>query len=233
MTLPPLRPELTAATARALLELEPPRTELVRLALKELVMRGSWRLELRPSRLRRRDVPHLVPGHARRDLPAPLPLVDAALRADVPPAGRPARGVMQGLLRRHRVLAAGVERAAYGALVERGFVEERRTTSLRVVPRTVRARTPAGEALAIELKLALGRRDPDELGMLALLLVPDAVADLREADRRLRRGEAEAAWRTHDDEDLGAFDDVLSGNFDAVFDGGGGGGGGDGGGGGG
>ncbi len=71
---------LSAAAARTLLELDPPRTELVRLAVEELVVRRARRLEPRPAGRLRREVLHLVPGHPRPDDPTPLPLVEADLR---------------------------------------------------------------------------------------------------------------------------------------------------------
>ncbi len=213
-------PELSAATAQVLLELDPARAELVRLALKELVLRGAWRLEHRPGGLRGRPTLHLVPGRRPTRLPAPLPFVDHALRATVPTSGRPVRATVRALRRRYEDLPEGTEAGALRVLVRRGLLEERRERVLGVVPRSTRRRTGAGDGKAFELRLRLARRDPDELGGLVLLLGPGARVALRVAARSARADDAEDPTpRPLDADDERELDALASGDFDAAYDG--------------
>lgn len=249
---------LSAAATQLLRRPRTQKPEVVRLALKELIVRRAWRLDVerRRGRLGRERVTRtLRPG------PAPVPAqpvlreLDASLR-QVAPGGGELRGIVQHVMEADRKLPTRLQEAAREELAARGLVALERSRILGVVPRTKAVPTAAAEGWrrAAEARMS-GLRGADAatvaaLGGLVLLLDPAPMAELDATLKRLRDqgsggGDGGSGGSTDSadglDLDLGDFSvlDDLDGGFDSDVDagssdgGGDGSGGGDGGGGGG
>lgn len=226
-------------SAAATAVLRRPRTSgevVLRLALRELVVRGV----LRTGPLERRrcgaDRVDLLPGdRPAGSLPAPLPQLAAALLPHVKAEGTDAAGAVQAAVGWRGQLVNGLRDTCREDLRARGLLVPARARALGLLPVTRWEPTPSGQAWARRADRL--EREGTPVGVLpaaGLLLALDvAVA------RRLREGPADtgAAWAPPGC-DLGALDDVLGDvgpALDTAADGGSssadGGGGGDGGGG--
>lgn len=254
----PAAPWPLSAAATALLR--DPRAddrELLKLTLKELILRGAYAVdrETRAGRRGRSTVTlWLRPGYTSPPALAPLALLERRIRSGWT-AGAERTELRKVVERLPGTMAVGVRDAAREELRGRGLVELERRRVLGVFPRTTVTLTPSGaswrdgsyergEAIA---EAAGGRRADAAaqlvaLGALVLFLAPAPLAEL-DALLRAREG-ADALVDTGLDGidlDLSFLDglgDALGSVFDGAFDsavdagGGGDGGGGDGGGGG-
>jgi hypothetical protein len=242
---------LSAAATEVLLTPGIDDDDLLRVTLKELVLRRVWRLERSGRRL------HLVPGTVPAPPLAPLPDADAAVRQAVDRVGPDVRKVVPRLRRTDADIL--VRDAADEELRERGLVEIERRKALRVFSRKVVTSTADGERWAADARERLAAAEravaghtpgaPAQLvalGALVPFLAPPVLAELDEVVRRPTDavvggpgtgGVEESDWDLGaldglDLDDLDAFDS-LDTSFDGWFDLGSsdGGGGGDGGGG--
>ena len=221
-----------SAPATALLD--DPRTApgvLLRLALRELVVRGAVRVQLDRRQRRRPAGVLLAPGDVdATDLPAPLSWLGARLVAHLDAAGTPATKALQRASGWRTDLGAGVREAARRELRSAGLLVAERTLVLGLVPRTRWRLTGSGRAWALSASGAVAGA-AGVLPAAGLLLALDL-----ELQRRLRQ-EAGALGDGGEWGDLEALDAVLGDagpGLDSAADGasGGGGDGGDGGGGG-
>ncbi len=166
--------ELSAAALGLLLEPRSTPGALARLALRELVARGAWRLERVPGRPGE-DAVRLYPGPVPGELPAPLGTLDHALRGYVGDGGALLEIAVGGV----RGVVAPAAAEAEAALRDAGLVERRRERRLGVLTRERLHRTPAGEARAATLRADLERAPtagPAALGAGVLLLDHGALA---------------------------------------------------------
>ena len=227
--------ELSAPAVALLLDPRCPRVDLARIALRELVLRRAWHVQ----------GTRLVPGAPPGQLPAPLTVVDRALRAVVPAAGLDVRTAVRDAVRRSPSFPRLVASETELALRRSGLAERRWGRRFGVVPWEVLGRTEEGERLARAVRGRLAADGVIVLGALAVLLEPGELARRRAADGGGSGGGAGGEGTASEDtSDLGDFevgggdftalDDIGGGDFDSAFDAGasdGGGGGGDGGGG--
>ena len=244
-----------SAVATALLRgLDVPPDELLKLGLKELVVREVVRLEreerfsLLPARRVRL---WLRPGIERVPPVAPLPDLAAAVRRVLGGRREELADVAKRLRRDDGRLAERLRDVCAADLRSRGLLRTERSRVLGLIPRDRLARTAEGEAWERaswerEDRLAALRdqagsdafvAEAAALGALALLLAPDLRRQVSHAlDRRPDGGGTVAGGNVHDDAealervDLGALDETDT-SFDSAVggDGGGDGGGGDGG----
>lgn len=223
--------------------------ELLKLTLKELVLRKVWAVEERPQKKLlhgHRIVKAFVPGE--RDCPqlGPLPRVDAALRSVCRPDGHEVRDAVKQIVGSGTRLTHGVREDARAEATGQGLLVVERTRKLGLVPWTTIELTPTGQSWLAEtyrredeLGEALADRPEAALahagGMAALVLLatPLTLSALDDAVERLNAA-GSAAFGGGDFGDLDLdFGGAFDGAFDSAVDAGSsdGGGGGDGGGG--
>jgi hypothetical protein len=250
---------LSAAATAVLRDPKLAGIDVLKLALKELVLRRVWGLRRGPRRRLRGQRSDFVLGTA--DVPPLPPLVsaDRALRSVMGTDGREVREAARLLLKAHRKLPDQLRDEARAELASRGLVELERRKVLGVVPQTKVVVTESGrlwaqdaDARTSALSRSIGRPPPEvlaqagALGGLVLLLDPAPLAELDQLVKRTHddgTGTTGYVDGTSGDEgldlDLGGLDlgalDGLDSSFDAAVDsgssdGGGDGGGGDGGG---
>jgi len=237
---------LSAAATAVLLDPGTKGADVLKLSLKELVLREVWRLERRPGG-RRGRTQHLalIPGGEGVPGLVPLPTLHERLRSTAGEQGRSVEAVVARLTGLRSGLPGELRRAAREDLAAGGLV----TLERGMLPRTTRVvSTAAGEALEREAPergerlvaaleatadLVEARRLVAAAGGLALVAAPGLVAALRALDARIAA--AGAAGGPHVPEEARLdFDfpvlDALDATFDMAIDAGGGGGGGGGGG---
>jgi hypothetical protein len=210
---------------------------VLKLALRELVVRGVLAAELGGRRRFRRQQLVLRPGSAgAAGLPVPLQRLADELLPHVPPTGAGATKAVRACVAGRSDLLELLRTDVRDALHSQGLLTAQRTKVLGVVPRTRWVRTPTGEAwAAVPRGLERDRGTaPVEAPTVGLLLALDD-----EVARALReRGDAPVLVETGGDVDGRTLDAVLGdvgSGLDSAVDGGsgsGGDGGGDGGGGG-
>lgn len=227
--------------------------EVLKLALKELVLRRVWRLEHRERAgvLGFRSELALARGVERAPALTPLMQLDAALGAAVGPETVPLRKAVKRVVRRRSSRGDALLEATRADLAAQGLLVVERGRTLGVIPRTrVRAtldgQRAASTSWAQEEALLEAIADPARAraarlaaGPLVLLVEPTALAEVDEELREsLAAQSAGAGTGGGGDGDLGdddlAFLDAFDPGIDAAVDAGGGGGdggGGDGGGG--
>ena len=208
---------------------------LLRLALRELVVRGAVRVQLDRRQRRRPAGVLLAPGGVdATGLPAPLSWLGTRLAPHLDAAGTPATKAVHRASGWRTDLAAGVREAARRELQSAGLLVAERTLLLGVVPRTRWRLTASGRLWALSASGAAAGA-AGVLPAAGLLLALDL--DLQ---RRLRQ-DAGAGGDGGEWGDLEALDAVLgdagpgldsaadgaSGGSGDGGDGGGGGGGGD------
>jgi len=198
---------LTAAATQTLLALPPasspkganapPPKDAVKLGLKELIVRGAYRLQIEKKRFGKTKVT-LMPG-TRPDLPGPLATFDGALRPHTP-------GEIGSVIKKARkgrtTLIKDVGELFLGELTERGLVEQRTQKTFGIFSSTKWWRTPSGDAWAatavqhVERLQGLPQEassDPQAAARAAAaagalaLMVPVALAALFRLRRRSRR----------------------------------------------
>jgi len=227
--------------------------EVLRLGVRELVLRGVWRVGRR-ERARLvglRSELTLTRGARRAPALAPVMQLDAALGMVIGPDVVPVHKAVKRLVRRRGSGRGALLAATRDELVDRGLVSIERTRVLGLVLRTRVSDTPEGRALAarsweVEEALRDALTDParavDGLraaGPLALLV---SAGPLSELDDELRErvvatgagagsGSGGGSFSDEELERLDAFDPALDATLDASGGGSGDGGGGDGGGG--
>ena len=248
---------LSAAATAVLRDPTIAHDDVLRLALKELVLRRAWRIEQREQagRLRTRTRVHLREGAAGPPALAPLPELHAALREVVGADGHPLDRTAASLRSVWDDVPRTLHRAAQADLVDRGLAESTRDRLLGIVPRTRLRRTPRGEALAKAshereqgLRALLAGGDAAAAsaalaaaGGLILLAAPELAGEIEAFFARAAAGGDRGGGGVAGDDDGGTVDgislpelsllDAVDPGIDAAFDAGGGGGGGDGGGG--
>jgi hypothetical protein len=193
---------LSAAVTAVLRDVDEQPGVVVRLTLKELVLRRAWRLERRTDRSgllgRPKEVVVIVPGDRPAPDLVPLPVADRVLREVVGPHGIELSVAVRRLMKR----TAGGEQlrdAARDELAARGLAEVERRKRFGLVPRTDVRLTPTGESWLRDsldredhLDEALRGRRPEPaaealaLGGLVLLLSPGPLEELDAAMARLR-----------------------------------------------
>jgi hypothetical protein len=210
---------------------------VLKLALRELVVRGVVRAELGEPRRFRQPSLTLRPGGAPTPgLPAPLPRLAEALLPHLPPDGREAIKVVQKAVGARHQLLEQLRTEVREALSARGLLTADRVKLLGVVPRTRWVRTPTGEAWAA-VPRGLERDRPAALAGGSLPAVGLLLALDQEVARALRSEDDTHVLVVEGDVDGRTLDAVLGDvgtGLDGAVDGGAGGGdgGGDGGGGG-
>ena len=144
---------LTAAATHVLLELPassapkggsaPAPKDAVKLALKELILRGAYEIRIEKRRLRQ-DKVTLWPGQAA-NLPERLAQFDFWLRPHTPNViGK----VIKGACQRNDTLIKDVGDSFFEEIVARGLVEQVHDKVLGLFPRTRWRRTASGDAWA-------------------------------------------------------------------------------------
>ncbi len=207
--------------------------EVLKLALRELVLRRVWRLERRERAgvMRFRSGLAIARGAQRAPAETPLPQLDAALNAAVGSETLALKRVVKRLVGHESSTGRKLLEVTLGDLERRGLVRVERTRVLRLIPRSRPVLTPDGELTSRESRAretALREALTDPLraaaaaaaaGALLLFVEPDALSELEE-DRRDGSGGARD-W---------AYRDASDPGIDSAVDAGGGGGDGDGGG---
>lgn len=208
---------------------------VLKLALRELVVRGVLRAELgEPRRFRRPSLTLRPGGQPVAGLPAPLTRLAGELLPHVPPEGREAtKAVQKSVGARHQLLAQ-LRTDVRDSLQRQGLLTAERSKVLGVVPRTRWVRTPTGAVWAL-VPRGLERERPAVLSGASLPAVGLLLALDQEVARTLRREDG-AHVMVEGDVDGRTLDAVLGDvgtGLDSAVDGGAGGGdgGGDGGGG--
>ena len=233
---------LTAAATQILLELPlssapkggpaPAPKDAVKLALKELILRGAYSIRIEKRRLRK-DKVTLLPGQPSSPLPDTLLQLDFALRAQTP--GEIGFVVSQAR-RRYPSLVKDVGRQFLEELESRGLVEAVRDKVLGLFNRTRWRRTASGDAWAATAGQYVARLEslPSEaesqpqaaaqaaaLAGALVLLVPAALASVF----RLRRRSRHFGGDLDLDFDHVSFDlfvgvgDMFDGAFEGALDG--------------
>jgi hypothetical protein len=163
-----------------------PADELLRLSVRELVMRGAWRLEPAAE-----GEPCIHPGATPAPALAPLPALDRQLRLHSPDGGEVAQVVRRARAGR-RGLAEELRHVARRELVRRGLATNRR----RALSGTRLEPTAAGRAWSQAAAERIARVDVADaaalasLGALVLLLEAGPRAELDAAMERARQGAA-------------------------------------------
>ncbi len=230
----PGRWPLSAPATAMLRDPRTPPDELLRLALRELAVRGAVRVQLHEQSGRRKAQVRLLPGEVdAAGLPGPLAVLAGALLPHVDPGGTPAHRAVQQASGWRADLAARVRTAARQELQAAGLMVPARGRLLGVVPVTRWQLTGSGRAWAASAAGA-ATAATGVLPAAGLLLALD-----RDVQRRLRDaagsdGDAAAGWVDADGLDavlgeagagLDAAADAASGGDGGGGDGGGGGGG--------
>jgi hypothetical protein len=212
--------ELSAAALGLLLEPRSTPGALATLAVKELVLRGAWRLERAPDPHGRGgdDVVRLHPGpEPGAGLPAPLGTVDGGLRRVVGEGGALIEIAVGGA----RAVVAPAAAETEAALRDAGLAERRRERRLGVFTRERLHRTPAGEERAAALRADLDRAataGAGALGVAALLLDADLLASALRAGGTIDPTSPLSSLQTEvgaGTGDLGALDALGGGGFDS------------------
>jgi len=197
---------------------------LFKLTLRELVLRDVVRVDVEQRRLRGPRI-RLSPGsRTATGLPAPAPLLAAALLRHVPAGGEEAVVVVRRTVKRSAVL--GMLRVeSREALVAHGLLVEERWKVLGVLPRTRWVRTPEGEAWAA-VPRGLEHGGPLAAGGASLVAAGLLLAlDSRVARTLTGADGAGAAVSAVSDIDPATLDAVLGdlgAGLDGAFDSGGG-----------
>jgi hypothetical protein len=219
---------LSAAATALLREPGTSGSAVLKLALRELVVRGVLGAELgEPRRFRPRTLT-LHPGaQPATGLPAPLPRSAAALLAHVPPGGADATKVVRQAVGRRHELVDELLTATRAHLEAQGLLTAERSKVLGVVPRTRWRRTPTGEVWAAVPRglerdpgaaLTGAGVPPSGVPAVGLLLALD-----EEVARALREDDDGAVHSAHGDVDGRTLDAVLGdvgSGLDSAVDGG-------------
>jgi hypothetical protein len=214
-----------SAAATALLR-EPGLTgdAVLKLALRELVVRDVLRAELGERRRFRRPRLTLLPGdRPTTGLPVPLARLAAELLPRVPPEGREATKAMQASVGARHQLVEQLRTEVRETLRAQGLLSAERNKLLGVVPRTRWLRTPTGEAWAA-VPRGLERDRSAALTGTALPAIGLLLALDQEVTRALRSaGDAPVLVETGGDIDGRTLDAVLGDvgtGLDSAVDGG-------------
>ena len=199
---------LTAAATEILLALPlssapkggsaPDPKDAVKLALKELILRGAFRIQIEKRRLRK-DKVTLLPGQASAPLPATLAQFDSALRPHTPDQ---VAKVVAAARRGNPKLIKEVGDLFLQELVGWGLVEAMHEKVLGLFSRTRYRRTASGDAWAASASQHVARLQalPDEaesqpqtaaqaaaVAGVLVLMVPAALSAIFRLRRRGRR----------------------------------------------
>jgi len=189
---------------------------VLRLGTRELVARGVLVVRRGTSGRRGQDPPLLLlpgPNALDPDLPRPLPVLGAALSAQVPPDGRPVTDVVWKALAARFDLADRLRADCRALLAERGLLRAERTKWLGVVPRTRWTRTPSGDAWAGSVERAAAGTVLPATGLL-LALDPELARALHQ---RLASG-GESSVAADGAEQDSQLDDALLGDLGTQLD---------------
>ena len=202
-------------------------TAVLKLSLRELVVRGVLRAELGDRRRFRRSRLTLLPGRAAATgLPVPLPQLAAALLPQVPREGREATQVVHACVGKRYELLEQLRAEVRETLQAQGLLSEDRSKVLGLVTRRRWVRTPTGEAWAA-VPRGLERDRPAAVTGAALPAVGLLLALDDEVARALRSGDdAPVFLETGGDVDGRTLDAVLGdvgAGLDGAVDGGSGG----------
>jgi len=236
---------LTAAATQTLLALppssapkgaKPPKPkDAVKLALKELILRGAFRIQLEKRRMRK-DKVILLPGDAS-GLPESLAFFDLYLRRYTP---NEISMVVKGACQVNTTLIRDIGASFLEQLVEKGLAEPVKDKVLGLFPRTRWRRTATGDAWAASATEHVARLEalPGEAesnpetaatavaaaGAL-VVMVPAALAAVARLRRKLSRhgGHVHVAYGGDDDFDVfdgvgDMFDSAFEGDLDAGVD---------------
>ena len=226
-TTPPATWPLSAATTLVLREPRAPSGDVLKLGLKELVLRGAWTVDRSTANRafgRKRERLQLNPGgRPVPDLP-PLRDLDARLQRVVDDDHRELSQVVKRLLKADGGLGDRLRDGARAELAGRGLLEVMRRPVLGVIPRTRVDRTPSGDVWAraswereeaLGTALAGGSVDSAvpaaslaALGGLVLLLDAGLLAGLDDALRRRRDGGGDAGHTQGSGEDGSSLEDA-------------------------
>lgn len=180
--------------------------EVLKLALKELVLRGVWSLERRPTGIARRRRVHFVIGDAEPPESPPLACAHRALRRVVGWDGREVRQSVRMMLFEDDRLAKRVREDARDELAALGLARVERSRALGVIPRTRVELTPEGRAAS--------REAPGELSV----LFERRRGIVGRAVRRARRDDVgTTGWADSDLDDIDLLD-ALDAGFDEGAD---------------
>lgn len=228
----PGRWPLSAPATAMLREPRTPPAELLRLALRELAVRGAVRVRLDEQPGRRTAQVRLIPGDVdAAGLPGPLAVLAGALLPHVDPGGTPAHRAMRQASGWRADLAARVRTATRQELQAAGLVVPGRGRLLGVVPWTRWRLTGSGRAWAVSVA-GVGTAATGVLPAAGLLLALDRDVQRRLRDAASSDGDAGAGWGDVDGLDavlgeagagLDAAADAASGGDGGGGDGGGGG----------
>jgi len=179
---------------------------LLRLALRELVVRGTLAVRAVEQRGRRPPTVRLAPSHAgTAGLPPALHLLADALLPHLGSDGTSAATAVQRASGWRADLASRVRDAARYELVTTGLLVREQDRLLGVVPRTRWRLTPSGQAWARSASDAAAV-SAGLLPATGLLLALDQDLQRRLRDTAVADGHGSATW---DDHDLDALDTVL------------------------
>lgn len=224
---------LSAAATAVLRDPQTPPPALLRLTLRELVVRGVVRVHVAPQRGRRAPVVRLAPGDAdAAGLPAPLRQLAGALAPHLSADGTPAHAAVRKATGWRTDLGSLVRQAARDELRTAGLLAEEHGKLLGVVPRTRWQPTPSGRAWARSAADAAAAPITGALPAAGLLLALDQDLQRRLRDASGGADVGSAGWASDDLDHLDAVLGEAGPALDSAVDGGSGGGdGGDGGGG--
>ena len=240
---------LSAPATRLLLSLPPagakprrltPDSEPIKLALKELLVRGAFTMEVEERR-RGRDRVTLSAGKSPGSLPPPLARLDAALRPLLPGE---LKEVLKAARAHNPMLVKDVDSATRSELTQRRLIDEHDVKRFGLFPARAWSRTASGDAWATtgaehrERLSTLDRdlRETPDAGAEAALaagsmavLVPAAMGPIAlEHRRRQESGAAYAGGGGETGGDAGGgdfnvfqgvgdlFDSVLAGGMDSL-----------------
>jgi hypothetical protein len=140
---------LSAAATALLRDPELGGDALLKLALRELVVRGVVHAELgEPRRFRTPRLTLLAGGRPATDLPVPLPLLARELLPHLAPEGSEAVKVVHKAVGARHQLLERLRTDVREVLSTQGLLASERVKLLGVLPRTRWVRTPTGEAWA-------------------------------------------------------------------------------------
>jgi hypothetical protein len=140
---------LSAAATEVLRNLDASGGDVLKLSLKELVLRGSFAIEQRKKKgmFGSKDEPWLVPREPKAASLPPVDVLEPALRRVVPAEGAPVKQAVQKLVRSHTTLGKNLRDRALAELQARGLIEMQARKVL-FVTRHKPVRTQSGDLWA-------------------------------------------------------------------------------------